>query len=315
MNNNWLDIELLEDYLDGKLDSKAMHKIEKQALEDPFVAQALAGLSESPGRAVQNVSLLQQQLYERIARQQETKRETVFTWQRLSVAAAAAVMFISVSIMFFMKDREKRNELARTRPEKVEVNIAPLPGQAVIDSAKNDIYASNVPAKRTKEAVTGQPDLKKEIQGEVVAMDRVVQPYAIQSAPVRIGDSTVVPVQAMRRMSKSIPAADQPVIEKNEGKPLAEVAVATAVPALSAPVGGWVNLDTYLNDHNKLRGTGDKLVELSFLVDSEGKPADLKVMKGISKEFDEEAVRLIKEGPKWEQPKNKESRVSYTVVF
>jgi hypothetical protein len=76
VNNDWLDIELLEDYLDGKLDSKAMHRIEKQALEDPFVAQALAGLSESPKRASKSVSLLQKQLYDRIAQQQVSKKET-----------------------------------------------------------------------------------------------------------------------------------------------------------------------------------------------------------------------------------------------
>ena len=309
MNNDWLDIELLEDYLDGKLDGKAMHKIEKQALEDPFVAQALAGLSESRGKAVQTVSLLQKQLYERIAQQQETKKETVFTWQRLSVAAAAAVMFISVSIMFFMKDREKREQMAKNQPKKVEVNIAPLPNQAVIDSAKNDIYAANIPAKREKTVVAGQENPKKEIPIEV-AMDRVVQPYAARSAPVTAIDSVSVPVQAMRKMSKVVPAAEEPLMGK-----IAGVAVSTAVPAISTPVGGWVNLDTYLNDHNKFRGTGDKLVELSFLIDSEGKPVDLKVTKGINKEFDEEAVRLIKEGPKWEQPKNKESRVSYTVSF
>ncbi|AMQ00783.1 hypothetical protein AY601_3927 [Pedobacter cryoconitis] len=301
MNNDWLDIELLEDYLDGKLDSKAMHKIEKQALEDPFVAQALAGLSESRGRAVQNVSLLQKQLYERIAQQQVTKKETVFTWQRLSVAAAAAVMFISVSIMFFMKDREKREEMAKNQPRKVDVNIAPSPAQAVIDSAKNDIYAANVPAAKTKPVTAGQVTPSGELQNDVV-IDRSVQPYAMQGAPVKPADSTVtadVPVQAMARMSKVV----------------AKEAVSTAVESVSTPVGGWVNLDTYLNDNNKLRGTGDRLVELSFLVDNEGNPADLKVTKGIDKQFDEEAIRLIKEGPKWERPKDKESRVIYTIAF
>lgn len=301
MNNDWLDIELLEDYLDGKLDSKAMHKIEKQALEDPFVAQALAGLSESRGRAVQNVSLLQKQLYERIAQQQVTKKETVFTWQRLSVAAAAAVMFISVSIMFFMKDREKREEIAKNQPRKVEVNIAPSPAQAVIDSAKNDIYAANVPAKKTKPVIVGQGVPSANTQDEVIS-GRIAKGYSMQAAPVKPADSTTtadVPVQAMARMSKVV----------------AKEAVTTAVQSVSTPVGGWVNLDTYLNDHNKLRGTGDRLVELSFLIDSEGNPADLKVTKGIDKQFDEEAIRLIKEGPKWEQPKNKESRVVYTVAF
>ena len=56
--NEWLDIDVLEDYLDGKLDAKTMHKVERLSLEDPFVAEALAGLSQSPKRT-QSLSLLQ----------------------------------------------------------------------------------------------------------------------------------------------------------------------------------------------------------------------------------------------------------------
>lgn len=301
MNNDWLDIELLEDYLDGKLDSKAMHKIEKQALEDPFVAQALAGLSESPGRAVHSVSLLQKQLYERIAQHQETKKETVFTWQRLSVAAAAAVMFISVSIMFFMKDREKREQMAKNHPRKVEVNIAPAP--AVIDSAKNDIYAANIPAvsKKQKTVIPGQISPAREKLQEVV-MDKAVQSYAVQSAPVIVAaDSSATPVSRV-------------LMGKVAGI-RSKTAVATAIPVVSAPIGGWANFDSYLNDHNKLTGHTGTFVELSFLIDQEGKPADIKIIRGAAKEFEDEAVRLIKEGPKWEQPKLPESRMIYTIAF
>lgn len=64
--NEWLDIEVLEDYLDGKLDAKAMYQVEKLSLEDSFVAEALAGLSQSPKRT-QSLSLLQKQLQERVA--------------------------------------------------------------------------------------------------------------------------------------------------------------------------------------------------------------------------------------------------------
>ena len=57
-NNEWLAIDVLEDYLDGKLDAKTMHQIEKISLEDVFVAEALAGLSQSPKRNY-SLSLLQ----------------------------------------------------------------------------------------------------------------------------------------------------------------------------------------------------------------------------------------------------------------
>ncbi|WP_133575407.1 carboxypeptidase-like regulatory domain-containing protein [Pedobacter metabolipauper] len=126
MNNDWLDIAVLEDYLDGKLDSKAMNRVEREALEDPFVAEALAGLSASPKRSLESISLLQKQLHDRIATQQTSKKTAVITWQRLSIAATAAVLFISVGIMFWMKQVNYQQAVAN-RPKKVDVVIAPLP--------------------------------------------------------------------------------------------------------------------------------------------------------------------------------------------
>lgn len=102
MNNDWLDIDVLEDYLDGKLDAKAMHFVERQALEDPFVAEALEGLKQSPKRK-QTLSILQKQLYDRVAEKPIKRKLWGITTQRLSIAATATVAFIAVSILFFMQ--------------------------------------------------------------------------------------------------------------------------------------------------------------------------------------------------------------------
>ena len=124
MNNDWLDIAILEDYLDGKLDAKTMNRVEREALEDPFVAEALAGLSMSPKRSLESLSLLQKQLHDRVAEHNSTKKTTVITWQRLSIAATAAVIFISVGIIFWMK-QVNYQEMASKSPKKIDVNIAP----------------------------------------------------------------------------------------------------------------------------------------------------------------------------------------------
>ncbi|WP_448104931.1 hypothetical protein [Pedobacter panaciterrae] len=135
MNNDWLDIAVLEDYLDGKLDAKTMNRVEREALEDPFVAEALAGLSMSPKRSLESLSLLQKQLHERVAEHHSAKKATVITWQRLSIAAAAAVIFISVGIIFWMK-QVNYQEMASKRPKKIDVNIAPKPSSdSVIENA------------------------------------------------------------------------------------------------------------------------------------------------------------------------------------
>lgn len=130
MNKDWLDIDVLEDYLDGKLDAKTMNRVEREALEDPFVAEALAGLSASPKRALQSMSLLQKQLAERISQQKSTQKQSVITWQRLSIGSAAAVLFITVGIVYWMK--QVNYDKALNSSKKVDVVIAPKRDQDTV---------------------------------------------------------------------------------------------------------------------------------------------------------------------------------------
>jgi hypothetical protein len=123
VNNDWLDIDVLEDYLDGKLDAKAMHFVERQALEDPFVAEALEGLKQSPKRK-QTLSILQKQLYDRVSEKPIKRKLWSITTQRLSIAATATVAFIAVSILFFMRETNRRNaELAAHKQSGVMVQL------------------------------------------------------------------------------------------------------------------------------------------------------------------------------------------------
>jgi hypothetical protein len=130
VNNDWLDIDVLEDYLDGKLDAKAMHFVERQALEDPFVAEALEGLKHSPKRK-QTLSILQKQLHDRVAQKPVKRKLWGITTQRLSIAATATVAFIAVSILFFMRETNRRNaEIAARKADGVIVNLDTTPAIA-----------------------------------------------------------------------------------------------------------------------------------------------------------------------------------------
>jgi hypothetical protein len=86
------------------------------------------------------------------------------------------------------------------------------------------------------------------------------------------------------------------------------------------PADGWANYDTYIaNNLNTASGlktkpstTGE--VEVSFDVNKNGEPVNIKVEKSLCKECDQEAIRLVKEGPKWKK-KGKKSRAKVTVPF
>lgn len=214
LNNDVLDIDLLTDYLDGKLDAKTMNRIEREALDDPFVAEALAGLSNS-NRSVQSLSMLQKQLAERIGNQQQHKKAAVITWQRLSIGATAAVLFVTASIVFWMREENRR---------------------------KQAVHA----------------------------------PVEVVLAPSKRAEGTV--------LSPSI---------------------------------GMKNYVLWLNKHNLLLGKGQagKSVTLNFHIDSKGRPVDIRIASGLAEQYDQEAIRLVKEGPDWEAGADQSELISLKIGF
>jgi hypothetical protein len=200
-NNEWLDIDVLEDYLDGKLDAKTMHKIERVSLEDPFVAQALAGLTESKKRK-QSLSLLQKQLQERIAQKPVEKKLWTITSQRLSIAAAAAVLFITVSLFFFMREnsRQKEEQIANNKPKKVDVTIAPETAAVAmkVDTATTD---------KTKVEVEIDKAIANAKTNSYAKNNKKIKEQPLQD---------FVPVQAVP--SSSMPSASQEISYQNKAE-------------------------------------------------------------------------------------------------
>lgn len=118
MSTKYPDSLLISQYLEGKLDHKMMHELEKQALNDPFLWEALEGFEQTANPGAE-LSILQRQLHERIVHLQENKKVFDFTWQRLSVAASASVLFIAAGILFWLN-------ISRSVPvseKQVDVNL------------------------------------------------------------------------------------------------------------------------------------------------------------------------------------------------
>jgi CarboxypepD_reg-like domain/Gram-negative bacterial TonB protein C-terminal len=86
------------------------------------------------------------------------------------------------------------------------------------------------------------------------------------------------------------------------------------------PVDGWSNYDLYLVNNLKIpesfrskQSFGGE-VELSFDVDKNGEPVNITVKKSLCESCDKEAIRLIKEGPKWKR-KIKKGKAKVTISF
>lgn len=87
------------------------------------------------------------------------------------------------------------------------------------------------------------------------------------------------------------------------------------------PADGWSNYDIYLAnninvpDDLKNKQSNGRQVQVSFEVNQNGDPIDIKVEKSLCQKCDEEAIRLIKEGPKWKKKNKKAKRVTVSVPF
>jgi TonB family C-terminal domain len=82
---------------------------------------------------------------------------------------------------------------------------------------------------------------------------------------------------------------------------------------------GWGNYNTYVANNIKIPDNvrpknSQNDVELSFDVDKTGVPINIKVTRSSQcKECDEEAIRLLKEGPKWKR-KGKKSKATVSIA-
>jgi TonB family protein len=87
------------------------------------------------------------------------------------------------------------------------------------------------------------------------------------------------------------------------------------------PADGWSSYGVYLanninvpGDLKKKESNGGQ-VQVSFDINQNGDPINIKVEKSLCEKCDKEAIRVIKEGPKWKKKNKKNKRVTITVPF
>ncbi|QJD95343.1 hypothetical protein HH214_05400 [Mucilaginibacter robiniae] len=90
------DISQIRKYLNGELDAHAMHKLEKQALNDPFLMDALEGYEQNDNNQQQHLTDLYNRLQQRV---QPAKQRLL--WPRLA-AAASIILFIAVGCWWLL---------------------------------------------------------------------------------------------------------------------------------------------------------------------------------------------------------------------
>lgn len=109
--------------------------------------------------------------------------------------------------------------------------------------------------------------------------------------------------------------------EKNKSRPSA-MKTEVNESDYTEPFDGWQKYNIYVANNlrndlfkNKMQSSETKQVEISFDVNPDGTIANFKVERSNCNTCNSEAIRLLKEGPKWKSKTGKKERSRYIVQF
>ena len=119
------------------------------------------------------------------------------------------------------------------------------------------------------------------------------------------------------------PSANE-LYERNKNRVIRSESDTTSEELEAEPYDGWSNYNLYVgNNRRDPFGDGDGLnkksvkaeVQLSFDVNPDGSLANIKVDRSNCSSCNSEAIRLLKEGPKWKSKTGKKERTKFVVRF
>jgi TonB family protein len=124
----------IERYLKGELSPKEMHALEKRALNDPFLADALEGLEDvSKDSFEQDLAYLRAQLPNA-----ETKKKNIWLWSARIAASIAFLVIIGLAV-FFVSNKEKESDHLALNDKK-ETGVPPTLDE-IIPEANDSLTA------------------------------------------------------------------------------------------------------------------------------------------------------------------------------
>ncbi len=126
----------LKDYIHGKRYGKEANRLEREAMNDPFLQDAIDGYDSVPGNHVEALEKLEK----RFAPRPERIDKRVWLW----AAAAALVLLIGIPFLLRQPDR-KDVQVASTEPKQEKIAAATLQKDSVLVTENFDTKKKEMP--------------------------------------------------------------------------------------------------------------------------------------------------------------------------
>jgi len=387
--NNGFTASDIERYHSGKMSPAERNALEKAALDDSFLADALEGyaFTASP---IEDIAKIQSRLDQKLNRKKVVPIFQKYKWVSVAaivlIIAGAGWLVYSISGSGTPADIAVQDKKDSSTNVHYEINNQTISNDSINSSGSlasqqppvNNLAKTIVETPETKDnSFATSPEKQVNNEREITANKKetvreIAAPSAIQNQPINnnsfanveqkkaAGDITISPnpmanvrsqeVQNKAPVSKDLASAKtatagrangvnvndsiknmnvvlQPlpadslslqevvVVGYGKQKKSAEKYPRVIIDTLE-PAEGYVKFDDYIASNIK---TPEELkmkslsgeVQLSFDVDKTGQPVNITVVKSLCTSCDQEAIRLLKEGPKWKNKKNKKGKVTF----
>lgn len=317
-NNSQYSADDIRKYLDGSLTAGEMYSLEKAALSDPFLADAIEGMqlsinAEDKNFFSEDVADLRKKLNEKI---ESKKRKTINIWWK--IAAVLIVMITGIAVSFYLISNKKTDAVIVSKVESIpaDTNKVTLKKTGMSEAAK--LTVQPVPKHKKEELPRyAVPEVDKnynavaEIEGET---KKVQEPEADTLAKALQGKAAGVATGNMIFDSSSM----DEVVVVGYGAARKKRRVFPKDRERIVPKGGWQSFHEYI-EINKLKNISDSSVhgtqEIGFSINDGGRPENIRIKVSISPEIDDLTVRLIMEGPSWEILKGSKRNVKLKIVY
>ncbi|MEQ6167960.1 energy transducer TonB [Ekhidna sp. MALMAid0563] len=339
MSNDKKHSEQFEWYLKGQMSPEEAHAFEREILDDPFAQEALEGFENQGVNSLNDLKHLKSRI-------QGDKKKT---WPWMRVAAVIALLIVGTFTVYFFTDQiegeqlaveeEPIEELTQSSPKPDTVFVKnEIPDEAVsfdekdnqgkvleqeetlAEKPSSEVRANELLALSDDAEEADQLESKGEnIQlAEVEAMEEIVVESTADEMTVM--EEVAVPAQAFSAKKKVAKEAEANMaIARSAARSEGAFETNNQMDVPPKPMIGDSLYQQYLKQEliypdaaqeNEIEGE----VILKLTISASGEIIDIKIEKSLGYGCDEEAIRLIEEGPGW-VPGNKDgSTVESTIT-
>lgn len=279
-------------YIQGSRKGKEAHRLEKEAMREPFLSDALDGYQTVEGNHVESIEAMRR----RISRRTRSQRDLIAKW---SIAASLLICLGFGSYFWFNREVGLSKEL-QSMVIQEEAVTPPLPPELVIAQAAaiGELQEKTETMQKKAPAAAKKPEAK-------------MRQAAPPPAPLAAAPTTA---EVLSIVEDDADVAEMIVAEEVVAM---DVTMGHAPIHRPEPVIGYKAYEEYLRKElirpqdSTCKGiTGTVVVE--FHIDDKGRPVNLEVKRSLCASADKEALRLIEKGPDW---KVDTARVIIPILF